>query len=188
MGEVNTTDFSAIYDNFFVRVTDDMYFEMTKLDTQRDLQNILIAALPKFEFPRFNIFDYTLGKEIETEDEETGETIIDWDGGFFNAALTTEEINILSLCMMEEWFRRQIATVENTREKFSGADFKFTSQANHLAKLKVMKDSTHTDNIHLQRIYKRRKLDSNGKLRSTMGQIMTTPKYGYTIGGVDYDD
>lgn len=188
MGEVNITNFSAIYDNFFTRVTDDMYFEMNKLDTERDLQDMLIAAIPKFEFPRFNIFDYSLGEEVETEDEDTGETIIEWDGGFFNAVLTIEEINILSLCMMEEWFRRQIATVENTREKYSGADFKFTSQANHIAKLKSMKDSIHTDNIHLQRIYKRRKVDGEGRLRSTMGQIMATPTYGYTIGGVDYDN
>ena len=29
---------------------------------------------------------------------------------------------------------QQLASVENTRMKYSGSDFKFTSQANHMAK------------------------------------------------------
>lgn len=187
MGDV-TTNFSAIYDNFFTRVTDDMYLEMTELDTKRDLQNMLIAAIPKFEFPRFNIFDYNLGNKIESTNLETGETVVYWDDGFFNTELTIEEINILALCMMEEWFRRQIATVDNTREKMSGSDFKLSSQANHLSKLQAIKDSTHNDNIHLQRIYKRRKVSKNGEIRSTMGSIMSVPSYGLNLGGIDGND
>lgn len=182
------TPFSAIYDDFFTRVTDDMYMEMTPLDTKKDLQSILLVSIPKFEFPRFDVFDYELGECVINTDADSGITTVDWNGGYFNAQLTREEINILSLCMMEEWFERQIATTELTREKYSGSDFKFTSQANHLSKLKVMKDAVHQDNFHLQRLYKRRKKDADGRLRSTMGQIMSTPSYGYVIGGLDYDN
>lgn len=183
-----TTPFSAIYDDFFTRVTDDMYMEMTELDTEKDLQNILICSLSKFEFPRFDVFDYTLGNKVSNIDTTTGVTTISWDGGYFSCELTREEINILSLCMMEEWFERQIATTELTREKCSGADFKFTSQANHLSKLKVMRDAIHQDNFHLQRLYKRRLRGADGRIRSTFGQIMETPNYGYVIGGLDDDN
>ena len=37
------TPFSAIYDDFFSRVTDDMYLEWTEMDTMKDLQSILLV-------------------------------------------------------------------------------------------------------------------------------------------------
>jgi hypothetical protein len=53
----------------------------------------------------------------------------------FNADLTSEEINILAILMMCAWVQRQVTSIENTRMKYSGSDFKMTSQANHLSKL-----------------------------------------------------
>lgn len=190
--EIKKTSFETIYDSFFVRVTDDMYMEMTELDTFKDLQNILLSSLSRFEFPRFNVFDYVEGEfevgeysGIESNYEEVPS--IAWVDGFFNSSLTIEEINILAINMMVEWFERQIATTELTREKYSGSDFKFTSQANHMAKLKVMLEERKQESFHLQRLYKRRKVDAEGQIRSTMGQIMTIPNYGYVIGKIDYD-
>lgn len=58
--------------------------------------------------------------------------------------------------------------------------FKFTSQANHLAKLKALKDEYESECKSLQDIYKRRKR-VNGKVLSTLGQVMDTPNYGYKI-------
>ena len=101
-------------------------------------------------------------------------------GGFFNAKLTQEEINILSLSMVVEWLGQQLATTENTKLKYSGSDFKFTSQANHMSKLKVLKDSYSQDCFKLQRLYKRRKL-VDGQIQSTMSQIVEVPDYGYKI-------
>ena len=103
-----------------------------------------------------------------------------WVGGSFNAELTQEEVNILSLSMVVEWLGQQLATTENTRLKYSGSDFKFTSQANHMAKIKVMMDSYRQECFHLQRLYKRRKI-VNGEVRSTAGVIMTIPSHGYKI-------
>ena len=45
----NTT-FKEIYDRFFGKITDDMYVEWTKEDTEKDVKNILIDAIPGFEF------------------------------------------------------------------------------------------------------------------------------------------
>ena len=48
--------------------------------------------------------------------------------------------------------------------KYSGTDFKFTSQANHMAKLKVMMDERKQECHHMQRLYKRRKSKLNNDL------------------------
>ena len=35
MNKINTTPFSIIYDSFLSKITDDMYLELTELDTYR---------------------------------------------------------------------------------------------------------------------------------------------------------
>ena len=67
--------------------------------------------------------------------------------------------------MKQAWLDRQINSVENKRMKYSGSDFKFTSQANHLQKLLALKSENQRENIHAQRLYKRRKSD-NGNIQS----------------------
>lgn len=186
MGTVTTTPFSTIYDSFLTRVTSDMYMELTELDTLELLQELLIDSVARFEFPRFDPFDYDEGfltglgtySGVESDYKEVPAT--GWVGGSFNSVLTKEEINILSLCMLIEWFWQQLAVTENTKMKYSGSDFKFTSQANHMAKLKTLIDAAHKDCFHLQRLYKRR-INVNGEIRSTAGLIMTTPHYGLGI-------
>lgn len=184
MAETNaTTSFITIYDSFWGRVTSDMFLELTEEDTLEMLQDLLLNALPRFEFPRFDIFDYELGtwqglgtyEGIESDNKEV--PVTGWVGGSFNVLLTDEEINIIALNMVIEWLSQQLDTTENTRMKYSGSDFKFTSQANHMAKLKVLIDAQKQDSVHLQRIYKRRLFTKNGA-QSTMGQIISKPGYG----------
>jgi len=178
-----TTSFVTIYDSFLARVTSDMYMEFTEIDTIAMLQDLLINAIPRFEFPRFDLFDYEPGFwddlgtycGVESDNKEVPAT--GWVGGAFNCLLTEEEINILALNMVIEWLGQQLDTTENTKMKYSGSDFKFTSQANHMAKLKVMIDAQKQDSVHLQRIYKRRRMTKNGA-QSTMGQIVEVPSYG----------
>ena len=179
------TTFSTVYDSFLSKITDDMYMEMSELDTYRMLEELLLAAIQRFEFPRVDLTDYELGAELESTysgvDSDYREVIaISVSNGNFNANLTQEEINIIAVYMIVEWLSFQLASVENARMKYSGSDFKFTSQANHMAKLKVLIDNFKTDCFHLQRLYKRRKI-VDGEVRSTAGIIMTTPTYGYNI-------
>ena len=42
-------------------------------------------------------------------------------------AATAEEINILACLMKQGWVQRQVSSIENTRMKYSGSDFKMTS-------------------------------------------------------------
>jgi hypothetical protein len=52
------TQFTEIYNRFLGKITDDMYVELTPEDTIKDLRNMLIDAIPGFEFPRKNLSDY----------------------------------------------------------------------------------------------------------------------------------
>lgn len=175
---ITTTPFSIIYDNFLSKITDDMYMELTELDTFRMLEELLKAAMHKFEFPRFDITDFEESyiddvdtyEGVESNDEEVIATI--YGGGYFNSVLTLEEINILSTYMIVEWLGQQLASVENTRMKYSGSDFKFTSQANHMSKLLTLKKDYEREGFHLQRLYKRRLKDEDGIMRSTFDTIM----------------
>ena len=65
---MSNTGFTAIYNRFLGKITDDMYMELTPEDTVRDLQNLLIDAIPGFEFPRKNLYDYTINIEAIPED------------------------------------------------------------------------------------------------------------------------
>ena len=187
------TRFSVIYNRFLEKITDDMYMELTPEDTIRDLQNLLIDAIPGFEFPRVCLDDYYIHTEIINEaDALPGDFILTvlWgelpeDGEMkapnvlverssFAATLSSEEINILALLMKQGWVQRQVTSIENTRMKYSGSDFKMTSQANHLQKLLSLLEESRRDSFHMQRLYKRRKKDKNGIYQSNWSVLRET--------------
>lgn len=101
------TPFSLVYNSFFSKITDDMYMELDKTQTESMVAELLVNAIPWFEFPKQDITDY----------DENG----------FNVDLTQEEINIIATYMIVGWLDQQLASVENTRMKYSGSDFKMTS-------------------------------------------------------------
>ena len=174
------TQFSAVYNRFLGQITDDLYLELTPEDTIKDLQNLLINAIPGFEFPRKNLYDYTIETELIALNEVNNNFVLKImddnsnnasqiplalvDKSHFNNELTEEEINILALLMKQGWVQRQVTSIENTRMKYSGSDFKMTSQANHLAKLLSLLTESRRDSFHMQRLYKRRKITDNGYL------------------------
>lgn len=178
------TPFTDVYNRFLGKITDDMYVELTPEDTIRDLRTMLIDAIPNFEFPRHNLYDYEISQVTKPENEVlTTDFIIGlvWEDiqteighiplvlvetSAFAAELTSEEINILAILMMVAWVQRQVTSIENTRMKYSGADFKMTSQANHLSKLLALLSETQRQSHHMQRLYKRRKIIDNGEYRS----------------------
>ena len=176
MAIIEYTPFSEVYSNFLSKITDDMYMELTPQDTYKILRQLLLSALAKFEFPRQSL-DYQL-RENEQETEE-GELLIEEEWAFINK-LTNEEINIITTYMIVEWIGQQLASVENVRMKYSGSDFKFTSQANHMQKLLQLKKDYEREGFHLQRLYKRRKKNEDGIYQSTFGSIMEKQPRGGT--------
>ena len=183
------TQFSAVYNRFLGQITDDLYLELTPEDTLKDLQNLLINAIPGFEFPRQNLYDYTIEVQEIPENElgpddfmlgvvwgSLDDTILETpnvlvDKSRFNVELTPEEINILAILMKQGWVQRQVTSIENTRMKYSGSDFKMTSQANHLSKLLALLEESRRDSLHMQRLYKRRKI-ADGRYKSNWSSLM----------------
>ena len=190
------TLFSAVYNRFLGQITDDLYLELTPEDTIRDLQNLLINSIPGFEFPRKNLYDYSIEtkeisqgeltpedfvlREIISDSPNTsGTPIVLVDNSKFNIELTQEEINILAILMKQNWVQRQVTSIENTRMKYSGSDFKMTSQANHLSKLLSLLEESRRDSFHMQRLYKRRKVAADGTYASNWSSLMEVSAIDY---------
>ncbi len=182
-----------------------MYVELTPDDTLRDLQTLLLDALPGFEFPRKDLFDYTINTiekskdelddndfilgviwhELEGDENYTLDDILEAEGrktilvddSHFNTELTSEEINILAILMMINWVQRQVTSIENTRMKYSGTDFKMTSQANHLSKLLSLLSECQRQSHHMQRLYKRRRINNTTNIYESNWDIFGRGKY-----------
>jgi hypothetical protein len=129
--------------------------EMFPADVEAIADSLLLSAIPWFEFPKV---------DISTYDTTTRE---------FDVILSNEEVNILATYMVVEWMGYQLASIDNIAMKYSGSDFKFTSQANHIAKLQALRDSYKKEGFHLQRLYKRRMKDETTGLHvSAFSQLM----------------
>ena len=190
------TQFTEVYNRFLGQITDDLYLELTPEDTIRDLQNLLINSIPGFEFPRKNLYNYSIEtkeisqgeltpedfvlREITSDSPNTSDTpIVLVDNSKFNIELTQEEINILAILMKQNWVQRQVTSIENTRMKYSGSDFKMTSQANHLSKLLSLLEESRRDSFHMQRLYKRRKIAADGTYASNWSSLMEVSAIDY---------
>jgi hypothetical protein len=148
------TPFKIVYDRFFDFVTDDFYAELSSEEVDKDCKSLLMSSIPLFEFPEF-CFSF----KVEIIHGE----LID----FFEQDLTLEEINILAYGMVQIWTQRQTTSIENTRQKFSGADFKLSSQASHLQRLMKLLEDAKTEHRRLQMLNSRRRVNSQGKYEST---------------------
>lgn len=145
------TSFDNIYNAFFGKITEDMYIEWTEEETKADIKSILIESLPLFEFPKFDITDF--------------------DDEGFNAELSAAEIDIIATIMVWAWIKRQTASCDNIRMKYSGSDFKMTSQANHLEKLLKLQEQWRYESHHAQRLYGRRERNKKGLYESTWKKL-----------------
>jgi len=78
------TTFEELGDFFLAGITDDMFMELTIDDTREMINEIILAAIPHFEFPREDLFD------------------IDLDNETFHCKLSLEEMMILRQYMIAE--------------------------------------------------------------------------------------
>ena len=155
MAEEIPTSFQDMYDFFLAGITDDMYMEMTEEDTEEVLQELLVAAINSFEFPHW-----------------ATPFVLDLNNKVFTVKLTTTEMVILRLYMICEWLGYQIANADLVRQKYSGSEFRLTSQASHIKQLVAMKQDYELKALKMQRLYSRREYDSEGRVRSTLYKIM----------------
>lgn len=165
------TPFFSIYCTFLSNITDDLYLELTYEDTFKMLEKMLMQSIAMFKWPRFPkyAFDKTVptmigdSKIINDEgEEEVTEVII--SRGCWTIQLTLEEIDILSDLMMIKWMDAQLFSANNTKMKYSSADFKFTSQANHISKLSALKRDLEQSVKSKQSLYRRQTIDAFGNV------------------------
>ena len=141
------TPVSAVYDAFFGLIVDDMYMEITEEETQEECLTFLRKSIPLYEFPK---------APIKVKVDEDGEATLNRD-------LTDEEINIIAYGMLLAWLQRQQTTIELTRQKFSGQDFKLTSQASHLKTIMSLWEKTRDEHRRLQMLDSRRREVDDGQ-------------------------
>ena len=98
--------------------------------------------------------------------------ILDLINKNFSAKLTEEEMMIIRQYMISEWIGYQLANIDLVKQKYSGSDFKFTSQASHIKQLVTLKKEYETKGFHLQRLYNRRKKLRTGGYGSTFARVM----------------
>ena len=153
------TPFTRVYDAFFARITDDMYMEISEEQTRADCKGLLLGSLPLFEFPN-EVIDIVEVPQIDG-------TVID----YFSRDISLEEVNILATGMNQIWLQRQINSIESTRQKFSGPDFKLTSQASHLQRLMALFTQVRDEHRRLQMLHSRRRI-SGGKYVSNFGKFV----------------
>lgn len=149
-----STSFQDTEDLFLNKITDDMYMELTEEETLEMLNEILLAALPYFEFPAQDIMG-----SVDIEDES------------FVLDLTYEEQNIIATYMVVVWLGFQLANVDLVRQKYSGSDFSFTSQASHMKQLNNLREQYKQEGFHLQRLYNRREKKLDGSIGSTFWKL-----------------
>ena len=111
------TPFKTVYSAFLARIEQDTWIFGCDLDfLERDWLELMKMAIARMMFPRV---DMTIDVETEHFVEELG----------------NEEIQFLAVFMKNEWLKRNLATWKLIQQQYHTADFEFTSQANHMAKI-----------------------------------------------------
>lgn len=141
MDDVKTTSFDKVYDMFFSQITDDLYITLTESEAKQDAQSMLLKAILKFRYPKVNVKDYSLDKEIDGVKQDV-----------FNVELSDDEIYILSMYMSLEWITRQMRDVRLTEMNYTGSDAKVLNTKSQMSTLEELKVS-HTKELEKQLKY-----------------------------------
>lgn len=157
--EQNGTSFFKIYCRFLDKIQDEAYMELTMDDTLQIIDSILMDAIPDFRFPKFNINNFNKDAITIDGSDEDGNPIV---RGAFGTTLTNEEEDIIAELMLNEWYRRQLASTRLTQMRYSTSDFKQTSQAAHMQRLDALIREHDKVIYRKQSLYGRRKIDEDG--------------------------
>ena len=120
-----------VIDAFLAKMLDDAWGDQETME--KDANQLLLAALPYFKFPRVSL-------DIKE------------DGSDFVETLSNEEIQILATYMKCEWLNREILTWERIKPLYEERDF---SEANMLDKLYDALETERTRALRLEAIYYR---------------------------------
>jgi hypothetical protein len=124
------TSKEKVIEAFLSKMLDDQWTNWE--DSESDINQIFLAALPYFKFPRVSL-------DINNDGE-------------FIEELSNEEIQIIATYMKCEWLNREILTWERIKPLYEERDF---SEANMLDKLYDALDSERSRALKLEALYYR---------------------------------
>lgn len=128
------TEYSKIYNKFSKNITDYKILQFDDEDVKFMLKEWLTAAVAK-QKPFIH--------ELE----------MDEDFDEFTEDLTTKEIEVLALAMVEEWLRPQINSSDFTSLFIAGKEEKFFSPSAQLEELVALKDNSRIERKRIVKDY-----------------------------------
>lgn len=137
------TEFQDVY-NFFLSKIETYEYENF---TDEEL-NILFQQMLRIAFKQCKYF-----KDIK----------VDWNMETFNRVLTDEEIDIVASYMLVEWYNPRINTDLAIKQTLSSKDYKLTSQANHIATVKDLRQNALKEARYLAKQYELTKFKESRK-------------------------
>lgn len=131
---MSLTPVQNLYDAFLVLIESDEWDLWEQTSMNLDLNQLALAAIPWFKFPRCSL---------------------KWDDNqeyFIDEKITNNEIQIIALFMKIKWYGRIIDSLENTRPYYTEVDF---SPGKMLSELRQRQESIDKEAKNLERIYYR---------------------------------
>lgn len=130
----NLVPVQDLYDAFFALIESDEWDTWDEYETAEDLNQIALAAIPWFKFPRCSL-------EWDAEAEY-----------FLDPNITNVEIQVIALFMKALWYGRVIDSWENLRPLYTERDF---SPAKQLGEFRQRQDAQMKAAKDLEKVYYR---------------------------------
>ena len=121
------TPYQEVYDRFLQKITDQEFLSLPDEDIDQFCFRYLRSAITNFKKCK---------KDLSDRDDSTMS---------FSVSLENDEVEILAIIMIEQWVSPQIYNIQNLKQLMGDREFKYYSQANHLDKLLLLKDSLQSD-------------------------------------------
>ena len=121
------TPYQEVYDRFLQKITDQEFLSLPDEDIDQFCFRYLRSAITNFKKCK---------KDLSDRDDSTMS---------FSVSLENDEVEILAIIMIEQWVSPQICNIQNLKQFMGDREFKYYSQANHLDKLLLLKDSLQSD-------------------------------------------
>ena len=155
------TAFTDIYDSALIVIQD---YKLDNLaNTNYDAFLIFMKGLLKNGIPFFNCclnsLDYEDVEEQEINQDGEEVTVVNT---YFTADLTRKEQSILAMCIVYEWFKRDVNDARQFRQKLSTRDFKteasyqsLQKRSEHLDKMKeqIVQEIQNYQVEHMDELY-----------------------------------
>lgn len=121
------TDYSLIFDRFLTKINDQQFLKLPEDDIEEFCKKYLRSAVVKFKGCK---------NDLSNRDDSLG---------LFYDDLRESEMEIIALFMGIEWLSPLIYNRTNLQQFLGDREYRYYSQANHIDKLILLKDTWQSD-------------------------------------------